>query len=137
MLDEAGLVVLINMEAFMNDSEWQSSEKFVDRVEILPWSEVEELKRYMVLSIQIKQLPGKSFKSYIMTYCDQDEQFFKVWCPSHFVKQIRKNRQTNFRPYFVSHGHHENGNSKTANFEISYKPVEKNWDIFTEEEYEI
>ena len=90
MLDEADLVVLIKMEAFMNDSEWQSSEKFVGRVDIQNWSEVEELKRYMVLSIQIKQLPGKSFKSYIMTYCDQDEQFFKVWCPSHFVKQIRK-----------------------------------------------
>ena len=137
MLDEVGLVLLINMETFMNDSEWQSSEKFVGRIEILHWAEVEEQKRFMVLSIQEKQLQGKSFKSHILTYCDQDEQFFKVWCPSHFVKQIRKNRQPNHRPYFVSHGLRENGASKTANFEITYKPVDKKWDIFTEEEYEI
>ena len=137
MLDEVGLVLLINMETFMNDSEWQSSEKFVGRIEILHWAEVEEQKRFMVLSIQEKQLQGKSFKSHILTYCDQDEQFFKVWCPAHFVKQIRKNRQPNHRPYFVSHGLRENGASKTANFEITYKPIDKNWDIFTEEEYEI
>ena len=137
MLDEVGLVLLINMETFMNDSEWQSSEKFVGRIEILHWAEVEEQKRFMVLSIQEKQLQGKSFKSHILTYCDQEEQFFKVRCPAHFVKQIRKNRQPNHRPYFVSHGLRENGASKTANFEITYKPVDKKWDIFTEEEYEI
>ena len=131
------MVVQIIMETFMNDSEWENCDKFDGRETILHWSDVEQLKRFMVLSIQIKQLPGKSFKSYIMTFCDNKETTFKVWCPSHFIKQIRKNRETNFRPYFVSHGRTENGATSIAKFEITYKKLEKSWDIFTEDDYEV
>ena len=125
------------MEAFMSDSEWASGDKFDGRDSIMHWSEVEQMKRFMVISIQIKQMPGKSFKSYIMTFCDSEEKFYKVWCPSHFVKLLRKNRQPHFRPYFVSHGLSDNGAKAVANFEITYKEVDKSWDIFTEENYEI
>ena len=131
------MVVQIIMETFMNDSEWENCDKFDGREAILHWSDVEQLKRFMVLSIQIKQLPGKSFKSHIMTFCDNKEKTYKVWCPSHFIKQIRKNRETNFRPYFVSHGCTENGAKSIAKFEITYKKLEKSWDIFTEDDYEV
>ena len=120
----------------MDDSEWETNEQFTGREPILKWHEVEESKRFMVLSIQILKT-NQSFKSYVMTYTDKDENLFKVWCPSHFVKQLQRNRKANFRPYFVSHGKTDTGSKSVAQFEIAYKIVDKSWDIFTDKEYEI
>ena len=116
------------MESFITDTEWACCDKFDGRNPILKWAEVEQMKRFSVISIE--ENPGRSFQSYIIHFADMDDNPFKCYAPSHFIKQIRANRQMDFRPYFVSCGHVEVGNKQIAKFEIVYKKLDKSFDLF-------
>ena len=112
----------------MTDDEWGGSKKFDGRNLILKWGEVEQMKRFSVISIE--ENSGRNFQSYIIHFADKDDQLFKCYAPSHFIKLIRANRQMDFRPYFISHGHVEVGNKQIAKFEITYKKLDKSFDLF-------
>ena len=115
---------------FITNKEWESCAKFDGSDPILKWKDVPEKEIFCVVSIEQKLNTGQKFETYILHFMDRNEESFKVFCPAHFVKQIRKNRQQNERPYFVSHGLITRRTGSVASFEISYKKENEMWDIF-------
>jgi len=118
------------MEKFMSANEWEEGEKFDGREPILRWKDLEEKKLFCLTSIENKTNPTQKFETYILHFTDRAEESYKAFCPSHFLKQIRRNRELNMRPYFVSHGLFEKGGNSIAQFEITYKAENKTWDLF-------
>lgn len=114
----------------MTEAEWKKGEKFDGTDPILKWFQIEQKKCFCVQSIELKLNTGLKFETYIIHYTDSNNDVYKCYAPSHFIKQIRKNRQQNMRPYFVSHGTVERGNNTIAQFEISYKQLKKEWSLF-------
>ena len=113
----------------MTAQEWSQNEKYDGSEGVLKWKDVEQEKVFCVLSIEQKSIPGLGFDTYILQFVDEKNNIFKCFAPSHFIQQIRRNREKNFRPYFVSYGFTENGR-KMAKFEISYKDLTKSFEIF-------
>ena len=117
---------------FMSEHEWSEAEAFNGLERTLKWGEIEENKRFCLNYIE--QLENSKYDTYILHYTDQDGNVFKAYSPSHFIKEIRKRREPNMRPYFVSYGSRETGSGRhMANFEIRYRIVNKSWDIFHDE----
>ena len=69
------------------------------------------------------------YETYILNFLDALDKYYEVFCPSHFLKQIRKNQGKNQRPNFVSRRMIQRGENKMASFEISYKKKNKSFDI--------
>ena len=113
---------------FITESEWSAAEKFNGSDPIMRWRDVPEKEIFYVTSIEQKENP--KFETHILHFMNKKEENFKVFCPSHFVAQIRRNRKQNERPYFVSHGLVTRRGSSIASFEISYKKESKNWELF-------
>ena len=120
---------LINM-AFLTEKEWENNEKYDGSDPILKWRDVPEKTIFCVVSIEHKITTNQKFDTYVLHFTDKDDNSYKVFCPSHFIKTIRKNRKQNERPYFCSHGLIRRNNNSIASFEISYKKEDKMWDIF-------
>ena len=116
-------------EDFMTPQEWSQNEKYDGSQGVLKWKDVEQEKVFCVLSIEQKSIPGLGFDTFILHFVDDKNNFSKCFAPSHFIQQIQRNREKNFRPYFVSYGFTENGR-KIAKFEISYKNLAKSFEIF-------
>lgn len=114
---------------FLTSEEWTQSPKFDGREPVLRWREVEEKKIFRLTSIQ--EVIDSKYESYILHCTDESEEQFKIFSPSHFIKQIRKNRSKNNRPFFMSHGTLERGVHVIAQFEIVYKEEKDDFDIFT------
>ena len=118
------------MEAFMTEAEWKKGVKYDGTDPILKWSQIEQKRRFCVQSIEQKVNTGLKFDSFIIHFTDDDNETHKCYAPSHFISQIRRNRQRNMRPYFVSHGMLERGPHTVAQFEITYKQLNKEWALF-------
>jgi len=118
----------------MSEHEWTCSEKHDGRDPILKWKEVPILQRFSIISIKEKKQLAQNFQSYIVRYVDKDDQIFKCYGPAHFIKEIRKHREMNFRPYFISHGTVEYGSREIAKFEIVYKKLDKEFEIFEQDD---
>ncbi len=118
--------------AFLTESEWEKSDHFDGTDPILKWKDVPQKIIFCLLSIEQKINPGLKFESFILHFSDIKDKSFKVYAPSHFIGQIRRNRTMTLRPYFVSHGLVDRGGNAIASFEISYKDTNKNFPIFEE-----
>ncbi len=116
--------------AFLTQSEWDNSDHFDGTDPIMKWQDVPQKTIFCVLSIEPKT--GLKFESYIIHFSDIKDKSFKVYAPSHFISQIRRNRTANLRPYFVSHGLVDRGGNQIASFEISYKQTSKKFPVFEE-----
>ena len=123
------------MAGFLTDAEWESSDKFDGTSPIPKWKEIPEKILFCLNVIEQKQVPGLKFETFILNFTDKQGEEYRVYAPSHFIKQIRKNRQRNMRPYFISHGTVEKAASTIASFELTYKVERKTWDIFEIVEY--
>ena len=121
------------MANFMTDREWETAEKFDGVLKTLKWKELEQKKRFCLLSIEEKLETGLKFDTFILHFTDRDGKVYMCYAPSHFIREIRRNRQSNWRPFFISHGIVERRQSLAAHFEISYKEENKSWDIFNHE----
>ena len=121
------------MDNFMTEDEWNASEKFNGMQATLKWKELEEKKRFCLISIEEKLETRLKFETFILHFTDKEGKAYKCYSPSHFIKEIRRNRQQNWRPFFVSHGIVDKGAHAIAQFEITYKEETKNWDIFEHE----
>lgn len=75
-------------------------------------------------------MENSKYNSFLLNFVDDSGTSYQAYAPSHFVKQIRKNRKNFHRPYFVSHGHIQRGESRMASFEIHYKVENKTFAIF-------
>ena len=118
------------MAGFLTDSEWRSSDKFDGTDPILKWKDVAQKIIFCLVSIEQKINLGLKFDTYILHYTDKEDKAYNVYAPSHFIAQIRRNREMTMRPYFVSHGLIERGGNAIASFEISYKSENKIFPIF-------
>ena len=118
--------------AFLTQAEWENSDHYDGTDPILKWRDVPQKIIFCLLSIEQKINPGLKFESYILHFSDIKDTSFKVYAPSHFIAQIRRNRSMALRPYFVSHGMVDRGGNAIASFEISYKVTSKNFPIFEE-----
>ena len=117
-----------NTSDFITQDQWDTSEKYDGSDHILKWSDVPQHIIFFLHMIEDKQ--DMKFKSYILHFSDRNEIMHRAFAPSHFVKEIRRRREPDTRPYFVSHGLVEVGNKNIAKFEISFKKEDKTWNIF-------
>ena len=122
------------MANFITEDEWNNYERFNGLEPTLKWRQIEQMKKFCLLSIQELQLPGKSYDTFILHFVDEEEKKYQCYAPSHFIKEIRRRRLPNYRPFFISHGTQERGGKTIAQFEICYKSEDKEWDLFCHEE---
>ena len=122
----------VQMAGFLTESEWLSNERYDGTDPIMKWRDVPQKIIFCVVSIEQKINPGLKFESYIIHFTDIKDKSYKVYAPSHFISQIRRNRSMALRSYFVSHGMADRGGNLIASFEISYKATNKNFLIFEE-----
>lgn len=118
------------MAEFLSENEWNNSERFDGTNPILKWAQIPQKIIFCLVSIEQKINTGLKFETYILHFTDKSDKVFKVYAPSHFIAQIRRNRCMNMRPYFISHGQVNRGDHPIASFEISYKAENKKWEIF-------
>ena len=118
------------MASFVSNAEWEQGEKFDGSDPILKWKEVQQKTIFSLISIE--KMKSSPFESYILHCTDKGGEEYKIFAPSHFVKQIRKNRKTNARAFFCSHGLVQRGTNLIASFEIIYREENKVWNIFDE-----
>ena len=117
-----------NPQDFITKDQWDSYEKYDGTDQILKWIEVPQNIIFCIDMIEDKK--DLKFQSHIIHFCDKDNNTYRVFAPSHFIKEIRRRRAINARPYFCSYGLIEYANRKIAKFEISFKEENKNWSIF-------
>ena len=118
----------IDFHDFITQEQWDASSKFDGTERILKWVEVPLHTIFCVNIIEEKK--DTKFQSYVLHFCDRNEVEYQCFAPSHFIKEIRKRRESNARPYFTSFGTIEHKNKRIAKFEISYKIEQKHWNIF-------
>jgi len=118
----------IDFHDFITQEQWDASNKFDGTERILKWVEVPLHTIFCVNIIEEKK--DTKFQSYVLHFCDRNEVEYQCFAPSHFIKEIRKRRESNARPYFTSFGTIEHKNKQIAKFEISYKIEQKHWNIF-------
>ena len=116
------------MERFLNQTEWDKAVKTDGRDTIQKWVDVPEKEVFRV--VLLEQKLNQNFESYVLHYSDKDENLYKVFAPSHFIADIKRNRSMSTRPYFVSHGMRQVGTRNVAQFEITYANTGKNFEIF-------
>ena len=78
----------------------------------------------------IEEKKDSKFQSYVLHFCDRNEVEYQCFAPSHFIKEIRRRRESNARPYFTSFGTIEYKNKQIAKFEVTYKIEQQHWNIF-------
>ena len=117
-----------NLQDFITEDQWNSSDRFDGKERILKWSEVPTNTIFCLNLIEQKQ--DSKFDSFVLHLCDINEFSYSCFAPSHFIKDIRRRRQTDARPYFCSYGTIEYAGKNIAKFEISYKKEGKSWSIF-------
>ena len=117
---------------FVTDGEWNVGEKYDGTDPILKWKDVPQKFVFSLVSIEEKSNTDFKFDTFILHFVDKENEAYKAFAPAHFIKQIRKNRQMNQRPFFCSHGTVEKGNHTVASFELMYRDTHKEWDIFEE-----
>ena len=116
-------------EDFISLEKWSTLDKFDGADAILKWKEV-PVEKLFCLDL-IEGITTPKHDSYILHFLDSGHELRKCWGPAHFVKEIRRNRMPNQRPYFISHGTIERIEGRViAKFEISYIDVNKTWDLF-------
>lgn len=119
---------MASAKEFISPSEWETSEKYNGTEEIMRWADVPQDTIFFLEFIE--DLKDQQFQSFILNFCDINDLSYRCYAPSHFIKEIRRRRATNMQPYFVSFGTVEYKNKKIANFNISYKIKEKEWELF-------
>ena len=113
---------------FISHAEWAKIEKYDGTDQILKWSDVPQDTIFFLETIEERKDPR--FHSYVLHFYDRNDLSYQAYAPSHFIKEIRKRRAINAQPYFVSLGTVEYNNKQIAKFNISYKVMNKEWDIF-------
>ena len=113
---------------FFSNAEWLSMDKYDGMNLLLKWLEVPTGIIFHLNSIEKKE--KYKFETYILHFTDDEGLAYQAYAPSHFIKQIRKNRTKNQRPYFVSHGVVSRGETRMASFEICYKTENKVFPLF-------
>ncbi len=124
------------MDAFLSNDEWEAASKLSSADNLVKWELVPTMT---IFSVQyIKKIDTKikhSWDVYVMCFTDAAGNDMKTFCPSSFLRTIRRKRQPSERPYFVSFGLKDQGYSKeVASYELTFKDTGKNWDIFLEPE---
>ena len=114
--------------AFFTKEEWSNFEKHDGLNLILKWCVIPEKIIFSLTSIQIME--NSKYNTYLLNFLDDQGNIYQAYSPAHFVKQIRRNRKSFQRPYFLSHGLIQRGDSKIAHFEIFYKEENKSFAIF-------
>ena len=114
--------------AFLTEAEWNAGEEYNGLKTILKWGEVPEKKIFLVILIEKKE--NLRYHMHVIHFMDAQEEGHQAFCPSHFLKQIRKNCGKNQRPHFISHGMIQGGENTMASFELLYKAENKSFDIF-------
>ena len=119
---------VFNLQDFITEDQWNSANKFDGSENILKWAEVPTETIFFLSIIEEKQ--DSKFPSFVLHFCDKNEISYRCFAPSHFIKEIRRRRETDARPYFCSYGTIEHNGKNIAKFEISYKKEGKSWNIF-------
>lgn len=113
---------------FITQDQWASSEKYDGSDRILKWNEIPLHTIFFLHMVEDKK--DMKFQSYVLHFSDRNEIMYRAFAPSHFIKEIRRRREPDTRPYFVSYGLIEAGNKHIAKFEITFKKEHKAWNIF-------
>ena len=112
---------------FITKAEWNSFEAFDGTEGILNWKDIPQ---DIIYYLMIEQKKDSKYQSYVLHFSDNDGITYSAYAPSHFIKEIRKQRETNARPYFCSYGTVQHRDKQIAKFEIKFKTENNYWDIF-------
>lgn len=112
--------------SFFTEQEWQATKGSDGR--ILKWDEVPQKQIFCVTSLERKD--NAKYETYIINFVNSEDEQFSSYCPSHFLRHVRKTRTKTQRPYFSAYGLVKRGDHEQAHFEIKYKEEQKPFDIF-------
>ena len=113
---------------FITKAEWNSFEAFDGTEGTLHCKDIpQDIIYYLIM---IEQKKDSKYQSYVLHFSDKDGITYRAFAPSHFIKEIWKQHETNAHPYFCSYGTVEHKDKQIAKFELKFKMENKNWDIF-------
>ena len=112
--------------AFFTPEEWKNAKK--SNGSIMKWIDIPQEQIFCLISMEKKE--NMKYETYILNFVDDQQEEYSCYCPSHFLRHIRKTRSRCDRPYFVSYGMCKKGDFSMASFEVSYKEEQKAFDIF-------
>ena len=112
--------------SFITDAEWNSTKGSHGRV--MKWYEIPQKQVFCVRSLERKE--NAKYETYIINFVDSKDEQFSAYCPSHFLRFIRRTRSKKQRPFFSAYGLVRRGDHDIAHFEIIYRDELKPFDIF-------